>query len=83
LLERRTTRHQVLFELVARKLHVEIARRRLHDFVQPEIDRLECGQVAGGLDLLFEPLEFFGIIYVFNAHVANRTPFRGSAPILT
>ncbi len=83
MLEQRATRHQALLDFVASELHVEIARESLHDFVEPEIDRLQCGQFGSCLDLFVEALEFPVRIDVFHAHVANRTPSGGSAPILT
>jgi hypothetical protein len=47
LLEQRATRDQALLDFIAGELHVEIARVSFDDFVQPEIDRLQCGQPAG------------------------------------
>jgi hypothetical protein len=47
LLEHGATRHQTLFDLVSRKLHIEIARKSLHDFVQAEIERLQRGYLVG------------------------------------
>jgi hypothetical protein len=47
LLEQRATRYQVLLDFVSCELYVEIARESLHDFVQPEKDRLQCGKLSG------------------------------------
>jgi hypothetical protein len=54
--KQRTARHQTLLDFVSGKLHVEIARESLDDFVQPVEDRLECGKFRSGVDLLVESL---------------------------
>jgi hypothetical protein len=47
LLEQRATRHQSLLDFVSGELYVEVARESLDDFVEPEIDRLQCAQLGG------------------------------------
>jgi len=47
LLEQRAPRHEALLDLVSGELDVEIARKSLDDFIQPEIDRLQRGQFSG------------------------------------
>ena len=47
MLELRATRHQALLDFVSSELYVEIAGEGLDDFVQPEIERLQCAKVGG------------------------------------
>jgi hypothetical protein len=82
LLEQRATRHQALLDFGSCELYVEIGRESLDDFVQPEIDRLQCGKLGGRLDLLVEPLELLVRIDVLQTHAVYRTPFGGSAPMV-
>ena len=69
-LELITSINQPLLDCASRNLHVEIVRETLEDLVQTEKDWLQCGKLAGCLDLLVKPVEFLLRIDVFQAHAA-------------